>query len=93
MVAHSDKGSARTVLSPLGVLDLSILIPYGKPDMPDAYLYGCTEPGLINEQVWNCGDMGGDDEDVLYRGESLLSGSICSEGQQRILYAWAKKRA
>ncbi|ODM93542.1 Peptidylglycine alpha-hydroxylating monooxygenase [Orchesella cincta] len=53
-------------------------------------LYGCTEPGLINEQVWNCGGMGGDEEDVLYSGESLLSGSICSEGQQRILYAWAK---
>ncbi|CAL8075668.1 unnamed protein product [Orchesella dallaii] len=110
-----------SVLASSDVTELSILIPYDKPDKPDSYmctsipvdspsklyilkfnpvadmgavhhmlLYGCIEPGITNAKLWNCGHMSGDGSYVHYLGERLRSGSICSRGQQRILYAWAK---
>ncbi|ODM88631.1 Peptidylglycine alpha-hydroxylating monooxygenase, partial [Orchesella cincta] len=91
----------RRVTVTFGVLDLSILIPYGKPDMPDAYV--CTSLELnsrYNQYIVKfkpVADMGAVHHMLLYGctepGLSMNkcgTAVICSEGQQRILYAWAK---
>lgn len=63
-------------------------VPHAKEAVAHHMLmYGCSSPGLMDEQVWDCGgEMAGNG-----RSQQFKEGSLCGgDGQQTILWAWAK---